>query len=107
MSDSPDALEIMRAMYNCPDDVQTITYEDIGHVYFALRYALRDVEELERKLAKAIQKNKLDTEWHLHTVQAYHRLARQYACECAELCSKEWEDQDICGWRAKQALGEE
>lgn len=106
MSESPDPLEIMRKMYNCPDNVQSITYEDIGHVYFALRYALRDVEELERKLAKAIRKNKLDMEWHLQTVQDYHRLARQYACDCAALCSKDWEDQDYCGWRAKKALGE-
>jgi hypothetical protein len=105
MSDDFEPLEIMRKMYNCPDNVQSINYEDISHVYFALRYATRDVRELKKELAMIRLSRLSDYDRYLELYEKHKKLARQYACECETLCSKDWQDQDYCGWRAKEALG--
>lgn len=100
----PEPLEIMRAMYNCPQDVQTMTYEDISHVYFALRYNDEMLKKQERDLQQLRLKRLADYDNHLDLYERYRKLARQYACECKELCSEDWQDQDYCGWRAKIVL---
>jgi hypothetical protein len=105
MSDYEDALEIMRKMYNCPDDVQPMTYEDISHVFFALRYAIRDLNKIQKELSLAHLTRLSDYDRYLELYEKHKKLARQYACECEKLCSKDWADQDYCGWRAKEALG--
>jgi hypothetical protein len=105
MSERPkEAIEIMRAMYNCPQDVQEMTYEDISNVYFALRYNAEMLRKQERDLSELRLKRLTDYDNHLDLYERHRKLARQYACECKELCSQDWQDQDYCGWRAKQVL---
>lgn len=104
MSEPKEAIEIMRAMYNCPQDYQAMTYEDISNVYFALRYDAEKIEKQERDLSELRLKRLRDKDNHLDLFERYKKLARQYACECKELCSEDWQDQDYCGWRAKMVL---
>ena len=101
---APEPIEIMREMYNCPQDIQAITYENISHVYYALRYAAQNIEKLERLLSEMRLKRLTDYDNQLDLRERYMKLARQYACECEKLCSEDWQDQDYCGWRAKKAL---
>lgn len=105
MSERPkEAIEIMREMYNCPQDVQAMTYKDISHVYFALRYNDDLIRKQERDLQELRLKRLKDQDDKLDLWKRYTALARQYACECEKLCSEDWQYQACCGWRAKQAL---
>jgi hypothetical protein len=104
MSEPKEPLEIMREMYNCPQDIQAMTYEDISHVYFALRYGADTILKQEKDLAELRLKRLADYDNRLALQDKYTKLARQYACECEKLCSEDWQDQDYCGWRAKMAL---
>jgi hypothetical protein len=96
MNERPkEAIEIMRAMYNCPQDVQAMTYEDISNVYFALRYNDQLLKKQERDLSELRLKRLADYDNHLDLYERYKKL---------ELCSEDWQDQDYCGWRAKMVL---
>ena len=100
----PEPLEIMREMYNCPQDIQAMTYGDIASVYHAMRDDGRKIAKLERDIAELRLKRLNDHEARMDLAVKYVKLARQYACDCEKLCSEDWQDQDYCGWRAKQAL---
>ena len=81
-----------------------MTYEDISHVYFALRESERTILKQKKDLSDAALKRLARYDAHLDLYERYKKLARQYACECKELCSEDWQDQDYCGWRAKMVL---
>jgi len=104
MSELKEPLEIMREMYNCPQDIQAMTYGDIASVYHAMRDDGRKISRLEEEISKLRQQREKSYDYQAALFDQYMKLARQYACECEKLCSEDWQDQDYCGWRAKKAL---
>jgi len=104
MSDPKEPLEIMREMYNNPQQVQSISYDEIASVYHSMRDDGRKIAKLERDIAELRLKRLNDYEARMDLAVKYVKLARQYACDCEKLCSEDLQDQDYCGWRAKQAL---
>ena len=52
MSELKEPLEILRDMYNNPQQVQSISYDDIACVYHTMRDDGRKIAKLERDIAE-------------------------------------------------------
>lgn len=100
-----EALNQLRDGMYSGRDVITYDYSTVLELYNTFKELAWQHKRTTTELTMCRNDRVHDYEDRLKTTAEYMKVLRQYACDCEERCGGEIEENDFCGWRAKQMTG--